>query len=228
MTPSDPQFHVTARRQAEMRQYSRTVNWMKIVLPVGAIALILTIFLTGEDRGAVIDMQSTANVAALGAGLKLENPRFAGQTDAGDPFIVTARSALPDGAVPDRIELDQPSGEVRLSDGIRLVVTALAGEMFRKDEELHLNGSVQLETSNGYTAQTDRVELDLANKTAVAPGMVQAEGPLGGIRADRLSVVRKTPEAKDVTVRFEGNVKVTYIPQDEAAADLTTKAAVVE
>lgn len=210
MTPEDAVHRHRAQRAAKMHQYSRSVRWMKVVLPITAISLILMIFLIGKDRDAVIDLGDARNAAVLGAGLKLENPRFSGTTEDGDPFVVTARSALPDGAMPDRIDLDAPSGEIRLNDGIRLTVEARDGRMFRKDELLHLMGDVTLVSSNGYTAKTDRVELDLATKTAVAPGPVAAKGPLGSIRADRLQVDRATPETRDVTIRFEGNVRLVY------------------
>ena len=183
---------------------------MKIALPVTAIALIMLIFLVGENRDAVIDLGDVRNAAALGAGLKLENPRFSGTTEDGDPFILKARSALPDGATPDRIELEAPTGELRMKDGLRLTVEARDGRMFRKDEQLHLMGDVTLVTSNGYTARTERVEMDLARKAAVAPGTVAAEGPAGSIRADRLKVRRVDPEKSDLTLRFEGNVKLIY------------------
>jgi len=202
-----------ARKHARMRQYSWTVRWMKIALPDSAFILIGLIFFTGSDRGAVIDLENAADAAMLGAGLKLENPRFAGVTDDGDPFVVTARSALPDGAMPDRIDLERPTGEVRMGDGITLVVTAADGRMYRKSEQLHLSGGVELETSNGYRAVTQAVALDLSSKTAVAPGEIEANGPRGGIRSDRMEVRRSGEENRDVTVRFEGNVRVIYRPK---------------
>jgi lipopolysaccharide export system protein LptC len=210
MTMDDAASHHRARRAAEMRQYSRSVRWMKVALPIAAIGLIFMIFLMGKDRGAVIDLGDARNAAVLGAGLKLENPRFAGTTDDGDPFVVTARSALPDGAMPDLIDLDAPTGEIRLNGGVRVTVEAKDGRMFRKDERLHLMGDVTMVTSNGYVARTERVEMDLSTKTAVAPGAVAAEGPRGSIRADRLQVNRATPESRDVTIRFEGNVRLVY------------------
>ena len=210
VSPEEAARHHRARREAEMRQYSRSVRWMKVVLPIAAIGLIGAIFLLGENRGAVIDLDDARNAAALGAGLKLENPRFAGTTEDGAPFVVTAKSALPDGAMPDRVDLDAPTGEIRLNDGVTLTVEAEDGEMYRKDEQLHLTGDVTLVTSNGYRAVTQRVELDLAKKTAVVPGAVQAKGPAGSIRSDRMRVERADPETRDVTLRFEGNVRLIY------------------
>lgn len=210
MTTDDAIRHRRAQRAAQMQQYSRSVRWMKVVLPIMAASLIILIFLIGTDRDAVIDLGDARNAAVLGAGLKLENPRFSGTTEDGDPFVVTARSALPDGAMPDQIDLDTPAGEIRLGDGLHLTVEAEDGRMFRKDERLHLMGDVTVVTSSGYTATTQRVEMDLAAKTAVAPGAVAAEGPMGSVRADRLKVDRATPETRDVTLRFEGNVKLVY------------------
>ncbi|MEM7188579.1 MAG: LPS export ABC transporter periplasmic protein LptC, partial [Pseudomonadota bacterium] len=145
----------------------------------------------------------------------LENPRFAGTTEDGQPFVVTAKSALPDGAVPNRIELDAPTGEVRLGDGLVLTVTSQSGEMLRKEEELHLTGTVTLITSNGYRVVTELVELDLSTKSAIVPGRVEADGPQGGISADSMEVHQTGENTRALTARFEGNVRVIFQPSDE-------------
>ena len=203
------------RHHAGVRLYSAVVRWMKIILPIGAVVLIVLIFLSGRDRGAIVDMRSAADFATLGAGLKLDNPRFAGVTDDGDPFIVTADWALPDGAMPDLIDLERPRGELRFEDGLVVNVRSKAGKMFRADEKLHLNGDVEAESSDGYRASTQLIELDLATKSAVVPGTVRAEGPRGDIVADRMRVDRASPDSADLIVRFEGNVRVRYRPAAE-------------
>ena len=203
---------VAAHRAAEVRQYSRTVRWMKIVLPIAAVVLIGLIFLSGNTREAVIGVENAADAATLGAGLKLENPRFAGTTDNGEPFVITAISALPDGPMPNRVDLDRPSGELKMSDGRTLNVISEAGQFYRTDERLVLDGSVQLVTSDGYRIETDQVDMDLATRTAVAPEPFSAEGPIGTLRADRARM--ETDEATDdVVLRFDGNVRMTFIPQ---------------
>lgn len=206
--------HDRSQRQAEMRQYSRTVQWMKILLPVGAIALVLLIFLVGRDRFEGTPAQEQMNAIALGAGLKLENPRYAGITSDGDPFVVTAASALPDGAMPDRIELERPKAEMRLSNGITLNLASTTGEMFRLQERLNLDGDVVLVTSDGYRAEAPRVELDMANRVAVLPDPVVATGPDGGIQADQLRIEQNGPDGKNITALFTGNVKVTFTPNE--------------
>ena len=205
--------HHRSRKQAQMRQYSRTVQWMKVVLPVGALVLIGLIFLVGRDRFESTPAQQIINAAALTAGLKLENPRYAGVTSDGDPFVVTADSALPDGAMPDRVELDQPKAELRLGNGITLNVTSNAGEMYRVQERLNLDGDVVLVTSDGYRAEAPRVELDMAKRIAVLPDPVVATGPNGGIQADHLRIEQTGKGTREVTALFTGNVRVTFTPR---------------
>ena len=202
-----------ARRHAEMRQYSRAVGWMKIALPIAALGLIALIFFTGRDRSAIVDARTAADVARLGAGLKLDNPRFAGTTDDGNPFVVTADWALPDGAMPNLVDLERPQGELHLDDGLTLTVAARTGEMRRETEQLHLLGDVDLRTSDGYRARTERVELDLARKTAKAPGPVSAHGPRGELHADSMRVDPARPDSRDMIVRFQGNVRLRILPQ---------------
>ena len=203
------------RRQAAVALYSAAVRWMKIILPVGAVALIGMIFLSGQDRGAIIDLGSSADLAALGAGLKLDKPRFSGVTADGDPFYITADWALPDGAMPNQIDLERPRGELRLGNGLLVNMRSNIGQMMRKDEELHLTGEVEVQSSDGYRAETDTVTFHLNSKTAVVPGRVEATGPRGTLIADRMTVRRVTPESRDIIVRFEGNVRVTYLPKGE-------------
>jgi lipopolysaccharide export system protein LptC len=198
------------RAQARVARHSRIVRWMKVALPVVALLLIGAIFLVGRERAAVFDADSAAQLAAMGTGMRLDNPRFSGVTEEGDPFVVTADWALPDGSVPNRIDLERPVGELQMP-GQSVTVTAAAGALFRKDERLRLDGDVVLETSDGYRVRTPSVEVDLAARTAEAPGRIHAEGPRGGVEADRVKVQRG--ESKDdVTIRFEGNVRVTWRP----------------
>jgi lipopolysaccharide export system protein LptC len=204
--------HQRSRRQARVERYSRIVRRMKVLLPLGAVLLIGMIFVFGRERPAVIDAEQAADIAALGSGLRLDNPRFAGVTEDGDPFVVTAEWALPDGAAPDRVDLERPVGELHIANDRVVTVRAETGEFFRADERLNLQGAVVLETSDGYRVETPRVEVDLGAKVAVAPARLHASGPRGGVEADRVRLLRgEGPDS--ATVLFEGDVRVTWQPE---------------
>jgi lipopolysaccharide export system protein LptC len=215
MALGDPaQMNDQARRTADVRWYSRLVRMMKIALPICAVLLIGLIFLSGRERGGIVDLTTTKDAAALAAGLELENPRFAGVTEGGEPYVLTAATALPDGAVPNRIDLNQPIGEITLADERRIKVTSPEGQMFRKDEKLSLTGGVVVESSDGYRMVTDQVDLDMAAKTALAPGRLMAEGPRGSIEADHVRAAQAADGEKPVTLWFDGNVRVIYLPSN--------------
>jgi lipopolysaccharide export system protein LptC len=215
--------HQRNRRQARVERYSRAVRRMKVLLPIAALLLIGMIFVFGRERAAVIDAEQAADMVALGAGLRLDNPRFAGVTEDGDPFVLTADWALPDGASPDRVGLEKPIGEVHMGGDTVVTVRASTGEFFRSDERLNLQGAVVVETSDGYRLETPRVEVDIGAKVVVAPERLHATGPRGGIEADRVRVVRGQ-RAEGSTVLFEGDVRVTWQPGRGPDADEEARA----
>jgi lipopolysaccharide export system protein LptC len=205
--------HQRSRRQARIERRSRMVRHLKVALGIGAVLLIGTIFMFSRERAVVFDAEQAANMAVLGAGLKLDNPRFSGLTEDGDPFVVTAEWALPDGTAPDRVELEMPVGELHLADERVVTVRAASGELFRADDRLNLMGDVVFETSDGFQAKMPRVEVDLESKVVVAPARLHATGPNGSIEADRMRLVRGAG-TEEATIRFEGNVRVNWRPDE--------------
>ncbi|MBY8976961.1 LPS export ABC transporter periplasmic protein LptC [Rhodobacteraceae bacterium NNCM2] len=202
--------------QSAVIGYSRRIKWMKVVLPLAAAMLIAAIFLIGrwDDES----LFSNDELAALGAGMQLENPRFSGRTENGDPFIVRARRATPDGPSPELINLDAPVGEMAADDGRQIAGRSDSGVMRRSEDELTLTGNVVITTSDGYRADTEELKIDLKNKTAVAPGHMKAVGPSGSIVAGKFRVERPEnddgSQGSDMVLWFENDVRVIFIPKE--------------
>ncbi len=184
---------------------------MKFLLPIAALVTIGLIFMMGRERAAVVEGVSTSDLAVLGSGLRLSNPRFAGVTETGEPFVVTADWALPDAAMPDEIALERPMGSITLSDGLEVTASAAAGVMYRQSKQVNLDGSVVIESSDGYRIETESVDIDLEAKSAEARGAISGSGPRGGIDADRAQIVQIDGES--LVIRFEGNVRVKFVPE---------------
>lgn len=203
--------------QASVTGYSRIVRWMKVLLPVAAIVLVAAIFLI--DRGSEESLFSPEEIARLGAGMQLENPKFSGVTEGGEPFVVTARRALPDGPVPDLIELEAPEGQITLGENRVLDGRSDAGVISRAKQELTLTGSVVLHTSDGYRAQTERLIFDIEDHSAYVPVPISGFGPNGSIEAGSMRVLRDEsddPERSNaMVILFEKGVRVVFI-QSEA------------
>jgi len=180
--PAGNQIIGSAGRR-RVRAYSRAVAWMKVLLPLGAVAVMSALYFAAQKTGDLTKIFTAEELATLGAGLRLDNPRFAGVTERGEPFAIRADWALPDSAMPRLIDLERPEGEIELSDGRTIAARAATGRMHRASKILVLEGGVVLDTSDGYHIETDLIEFNLDAKTAIAPGPVSGTGPRGQIDA---------------------------------------------
>lgn len=200
------------RRQRQVRRHSLVVRGMKILLPVGALVLVALIFMQGRERGSIEDLFTAEELARLGAGLRLEQPRFAGLTDGGDPYVVTADWALPDQAMPEEIALERPRGEIRLDDGREVTATAATGLMRRSAQTLTLTGDVVILSTEGQRIETDELLIDFGQKRASTPGPVRGSGPEGSIEAGRFHAEAGEGGLSDAHIWFENRVRVLFIP----------------
>ncbi len=205
---------ITSAAGRRVRTYSRAVAWMKVLLPLGAVALIAAIFLTARDKGDLTKIFTAEELATLGAGLRLDNPRFAGLTEQGEPFAIRADWALPDSALPRLIDLKRPEGEIEMSDGRTISARAATGRMHREDKTLVLEGGVVLDTSDGYHIETGLIEIDLGAKTANAPGPVSGTGPRGQIDAGSFRAAAGEDGAGAGQIWFENRVRLVFIPDE--------------
>ncbi|SDX73042.1 lipopolysaccharide export system protein LptC [Albimonas donghaensis] len=217
--------------------YSRLVRWAKIGLPLLALALLSALFLIPQDKafeGGLV--YSTADLISLGEGLQVTNPRIEGATATGEPFVVEADSATPDGPDPSEVELSRVRGVFEQAGGaaasasggrdIRLL--ADTGVLRPRDQALSLTGAVRLETSDGYVVTTDRITADLRAGRAEAPGPVEAIGPQGSIASGSFRAERRQGDpaaAAEATLGapgpgdylwFENGVRVVWKPSPPA------------
>lgn len=206
---------VQARLGPRLGRYSRAVRILRILLPLGALALLSSIFLITRDPFPAGITFSAADIEAFDAGLKLTEPRFTGTTDAGEPFILRAAWALPDAPDPSEIRLSGIEAQIFLADGREARLAAAKGTLKPKAQIVVLEGTVTIDTSDGYRAATARAVADLRARTLVVPELVTAEGPLGRIDAGRLVMQRpdrdEDPNAQELIV-FEEKVRVFYRP----------------
>lgn len=200
------------KKQASLDRYTRAVGWMKVVLPIAALLMVGLIFVIGRERGAATDLFTAEELARLGAGLKLDQPRFAGVTDAGEPFVLKADWALPDSAMPEEIQLENPTAEVSLQDDRQIAGAARYGLMERSARTLTLTGGVRLETSDGYQFETEMLRVETEARAASTATPVTGTGPQGRIEAGSFRVRQVGERNSDTVIWFENGVRVLFNP----------------
>jgi lipopolysaccharide export system protein LptC len=196
---------------APSNTYSRVVAWVKIILPLLALALLSTLFLfsrTPDPNRAIpfanVDVEELAREQSLG------QPRFAGTLSDGREVIFTADRATPVAGEPNHIEATDIEARVDLDEYSVLLIVAETGLFDLAAQLADLSNSVGLTTSNGYQLTTDLLRFNLSEFMASSPGPVGVTGPGITLQAGAMEV--SGTEGNNLVV-FNGGIRMLYDPQ---------------
>ncbi|MFV0361047.1 hypothetical protein [Tropicimonas sp.] len=195
--------------------HSRVVAWLKVILPLTALALLSTLFLIARsnDPGGKLPF-SERDLAQMARQQRVDEPRFAGVMRDGRRIEISARSAMPRGGDLNVVDAEEFRGSLDTGDASRLDVSALGGTLVADSSRATLRGAVEVVTSTGYTIRSDEMETALDRIDLISPGPVVAEGPLGRIAAGRMDVAPGAAE-NEVSVAFKGGVRLLYVPPSQ-------------
>ncbi|MEM7440169.1 MAG: LPS export ABC transporter periplasmic protein LptC [Pseudomonadota bacterium] len=198
-------------------RHSTVVKMLRWILPALAVLLLASIFFLSTSnkvrQGIII---ADAKLKALASG-QIDNPNFSGVTSSGDAFTISALAAVPDGPTPEKIDLEAPRTTIDFENGRRLETVSGSGLLDLNTSEATLSGDVDLQTSNGYTAQSPELLINFETGNVYSIGSVVAEGPIGSIEAGSMSLLQnldENPEGNAVLI-FTDGVKLIYTAQNE-------------
>lgn len=208
-----------AGRPAYPQARARLAQLVRLVLPLGAIALLSTVFLLSEniDPQRAVDMAGL-DVADLTREPRIGTARVAGVTEEGTALTIRAVTmrAQSDLSAPGPIllSLDTPEGDMLFTSGRLLQFRGNSGEVDQAQDQMVLRGDVVLETSDGYRATMPVLRGALKRAHLLGEGGISASGPPGVIRADRLDVTGIAGSEGGYLLAFRGNVRLIYQPDD--------------
>jgi lipopolysaccharide export system protein LptC len=191
--------------------YSRLVAWLKIILPMIALAILSTMFLVSRTIDpsqtipyADVDVEGLAREERIGA------PSYAGMTRDGAAVSFRSESARPEQGQDGRVTAVKPVARIELPSGRSFALAADTGYVDRVTQIAALDGTVELETSDGYRMTTSRAEMRLDATAMQTDGEVHGTGPVGEFTAGRAMLLRE-PSGSYV-LRFENGVNLVYRP----------------
>lgn len=195
-----------------MDRYSRLVAWLKVLLPLTALALLSTLFLLSRTVDPVASIPfADAEINDRVRDQQITGPFFSGTSDAGDLISVSANTMRTGADLSSTV--DGMSAQIDLASGTRVVLFADAGSFDMKQAQSDLTGNVILSTSTGFEVTTDALEADFGAMALSSPGPVQASGPLGRLDAGRMRM-NKTDTDGNVHLIFTNGVKLVYDPRE--------------
>lgn len=166
-------------------QYSRFVQRMKFGLPVAAGVILLLVFLIPQFRSESDRFRiGLKNITDLtNDTLSMQNARYFGTDDKGEPFSITAEMVKERPAPDKLIDLTGPKAQMAMKDGRRVDLGATNGVYDRTLEILELCGQVDLIQKDGYEMHTSQARVMLKESTASGDAPVTAKGSMGEVQA---------------------------------------------
>ncbi len=196
-------------------RHSRHVRWLRICVPAGIAAVLLTVIginymppiggfrLPGELGKLVIH----------GTRITMQQPRLAGYTIDSRAYEFSADAAGQDITKPNLVELHQLHAKMEMQDNSMVEMSAVSGIYDSKTEMLTLNDNIELTSSTGYEGRLSEAVIDVRKGSVVSEKPVWVKMLDGVLNAKRLDIVDRGS-----VIRFSG-VAMTLQPGKRAAAD---------
>jgi lipopolysaccharide export system protein LptC len=193
-------------------RHTRLVGWLKVALPLLALALLATLFLVSDQ----IDPEDALPYAEVDVAERAREPRmtapsYAGTTSDGGSLTLTADEARPAaGEVP--AEAQGVTLELKTPDGSRTELRAAAVEIDRAAQKMILSGGVTVTTDTGYRLHTDEIRARMDRSGLESGGEVTATGPVGELTAGGMLLSQDVGTPGSYVLVFNQGVRLVYRP----------------
>jgi lipopolysaccharide export system protein LptC len=200
-----------ARASRRLRQHwaapgsshDKVIAVMRVVLPasVGVLAALLAAapLTSGRDISFVL---AKDRVAVAHERLRVTRALYRGQDSKGQPFALSALSAVQATSSNPVLKLDRLAARIGLTGGPGTVV-APTGSYNMTTEKVVLDGPVAMRTADGYALDTQDVDLDLKTRSLTSRTAVTGKLPLGRFSADHMQA-----NLDQRTVLLTGNARL--------------------
>ena len=193
--------------------YSRLVLWLKVALPLAALAILSTLFLVAEtlDPEAAIPY-ADADVDQILRDQGITRPSFGGVTPDGAALSLSADAIRPGESVRDELIGTGLEATIVLPSGASIRITSPEGTIDMAAQLALLQGGARLESSVGYTVESADIVARYDEVRVATGGAVVATGPGGRISAGAMGLERNAESGAYVLV-FKDGVRLIYEKQ---------------
>lgn len=193
--------------------HSWLVGWLKIVLPLVALALLSTLFMIART----IDPSDAIPFAEVDVADRLREPRmtkptYAGVTADGSSLLVYADEARPDAADGTSPWAKGLRADLYTPDGGTFNLTAPKVVMDIEGGILHLSGGVDIATSSKFHITTETLSVTIDRTRLQSGGKITATSALGLLEAGQMVITERSESPGTYVLVFQNRVKLIYRP----------------
>lgn len=189
----------------EALRYSRFVALMKRVLSLGAFLIIAAVlaFFFVQRLPRQLQM-SYERLGHIENDLTMVKPRLTGADSKGNPFVITAATAVQDAHDAKKASLTTLEADLAMDKQNWLNARARTGKVDMNTGQLELDGGIDVFTSTGYELHSKSASANLKQSVIHGHDPVTGQGPDGTLRADEFHADRAT----DI-LTLSGHVQMT-------------------
>ncbi|SDW88279.1 LPS export ABC transporter periplasmic protein LptC [Roseicitreum antarcticum] len=192
-------------------RYSRSIAVLKLVLPLGALGLLSSLFLVARD---IDPSQAISNapvdVAELAREPRISGANYAGVTDDGAALTIAASTARADPDATLRLTLTDMRATLETPDGEVTQINAGLGVLDRAAGRVEWRDDVQVTAAQGYALNAAQLFGLLDDTRLWSDQPVLVQGPVGEIRAGQFALQLAEGGARTYVMLFSGGVNLLY------------------
>ncbi len=194
------------------RLHTTIVGWLKILLPLGALGLLSTLFLFSRHTGEPPEIPF-AEIEAIARDQRLTLPKFSGVADDGSIIAIAARQARPDAIDREKVDIEDISAQITRPNGGLINITATNGEVDSAANLARFIGLARLTTSTGYEMETNGLIAELDTGVVTSNGLLEIHAPFGELTAGQVTF-QVAGEDTGQQMLFSQGVRLIYEPQE--------------
>jgi lipopolysaccharide export system protein LptC len=198
------------RRRRAMLPGSRrdqVIAIAKIALPaVAGLLLVVLVALPLSVNQEFSFLLSKDSAMKAGERMRMLEAEYRGETAAGEPFVLRARTGVQKTSSVPIVVLTGLSASIERAEG-PATVTAPGGEFLIQENRALVRGPVVAHGDGGYTVNGDLIAIDLNRSTVRSDRPVSGVLPMGSFRADSFSA-----EMTGRHVTLSGHTHLKIIP----------------
>ena len=208
---SDIAVRTRSQRQrwaAPGSRHDRLVSAARILLPIGIgvmAAFLVMAPLTNSGEASFVLDKNKVDVAK--ERLKIQAAQYRGEDQKGQPFDLTAQSAIQHSSAEPIVQLTDLSARVQLSDG-PANIRADSGVYDMDSEKVKLNGPLNFTGPKGYDLKTRDATVDLKTRQMQSGGAVTGTTSQGTFSANSLHA-----DMENRIVTLDGNARLRFVPR---------------
>ena len=192
--------------------YSQFVSWAKVVLPLSAIVLLLTLFLIARNVGDTSQIPY-ADIEEIARQPRLSAPKMVGMSETGGTYTIEADVARQDPDTDNGLIAEAIVVNMTTIDGIQTTVSAGIGKLDSNAKVVTLDNLARVTTSDGYLMETRGLVTSLTDGSLETTDPLEVRAPYGSLTAGRLTI---TPDSdQPQLIVFNNGVRLIYQPQPE-------------